>query len=291
MNLKKIIKYFSDEIWNIGFVENDIDSVLQGEQLKVNWLKHNCKNSWFADPFILDYTESEIKVLVEEFYKPIHRGRISLLIIDKLTYELKKKIVILELPTHLSFPVIYRNNNDILIAPENGESGGFYIYRFDPKTNKCIKERKIIDEAIADPAMIQIDGDTFLFCTKPPQPNGNILTVYKKNKLNCFIPKETICFNENIARMAGSFFEYKGNLYRPAQECNKQYGHAVSIQKTFKNKSSFTFKEVQRLYSVHPTLNQGMHTFNVYKDLIVTDALGFHNMWIRDIIHFFGIRN
>ena len=35
---------------------------------------------------------------------------------------------------------------------------------------------------------------------------------------------------------------------------------------------------------VHPKLNVGMHTFNMYKGVIVTDALGFDNMWIRNIL-------
>ena len=89
-------------------------------------------------------------------------------------------------------------------------------------------------------------------------------------------------------------------MYRPAQECNIQYGHAVSLQKvTCGGKSvldmqeldcgTLKFKEVRRMFSNHPKLNVGMHTFNMYKGVIVTDALGFDNMWIRNSLSKFGI--
>src|SRR5574344_1914204 len=82
MKIKDIVKSLSDERWNIGFISNDLNSIMLGEPIKVNWLKHYYKDSWFADPFILDVTDEEIIVLVEEWYKPIKRGRISKLTID-----------------------------------------------------------------------------------------------------------------------------------------------------------------------------------------------------------------
>ena len=91
--------------------------------------------------------------------------------------------------------------------------------------------------------------------------------------------------------MAGAFFSFEGKIYRPTQECNVQYGHAVTLQEVICDDDKWRFKEVRRLYSVHPRLNVGMHTFNVYNDLIVTDALGFDNAWIRKILRFFKILN
>ena len=57
-------------VWNIGFVENTLDGVINGEPLKIKWLNHECKDRWFADPFILDVTDDKIYVLVEEYYYP-----------------------------------------------------------------------------------------------------------------------------------------------------------------------------------------------------------------------------
>ena len=286
MNLKAIIREWSSETWNIGFIQNDLGRILQGEGLQVRWVKHNCKDSWFADPFILSVTDTEIHVLAEEFYKPINRGRIAHLVIDKNSYMLKKKTVVLELPTHLSFPAIIRENEKIFIYPENGESGELNIYEYNPTTNRCTKKETLLREAVADAVIVTLDGKEHLFCTRQPKPNGNELLVYEKNSTGEFIPKSTYTFEENVARMAGDFFEYEGRLFRPTQECNIQYGHAVTLQEVTVGKDKLTFHEVRRLYSVHPKLTVGMHTFNMYKGMIVTDALGFHNMWIRRLLHF-----
>ena len=282
--IKRLIKSISDERWNIGFIQNDFESVLRGDQLQVKWLKHGLKQSWFADPFILDVNDDEIHILVEEYYKPIHRGRIARLIIDKKIFELKQKDVVLELPTHLSFPAILRKEKCIFIYPENGESGSLNLYQYFPETNICEKCKTIIDESVADAIITTINGIEMLFCTKQPNPNGNILYIYHKGASGHFIEKNSYVFEENVARMAGDIIEYEGRLYRPTQECNVQYGHAVTLQEMTLKGESIQFNEIRRMYSTHQELNVGMHTFNMYKGVIVTDALGFDNMWIRRIL-------
>lgn len=289
MSLKAIIKRYSSEIWNIGFILNDIEDIFRGNPLQIRWINHTCEQSWFADPFILDVTDTEIYLLVEEFYKPFQRGRITRLVIDRNTFNLKKKDVVLELSTHLSFPAIIRGEDGIYIYPENSESGELNMYRYLPESNMCEKVETILNEAVADAVMVRIDGKELLFCTKQPDPNGNILYVYKKNDLGLFKVADEYIFDEKVARMAGDFFEYGGKLYRPTQECNIQYGHAVTLQEVERKDEKFIFKEVRRMYSVHPTLTVGMHTFNMYKGVIVTDALGFKNMWIRKVLKGVGM--
>lgn len=289
MSLKTIIKNYSSETWNIGFIQNSLESVLRGEPLQVKWVKHQYKKSWFADPFILDVTDTEIHVLVEEFYEPIQRGRIARLMIDRETYELKKCDLVLELPTHLSFPAIIRKEDKVFIYPENGESGELNLYQYDPVANRCVKVQTILNEAVADAVMAQIEGKEYLFCTKQPNPNGNLLDVYLKEADETFVAREQYSFDEHVARMAGDFFEYQGKLYRPTQECNIQYGHAVTLQEVTRKNGKFEFHEVCRMHSVHPQLTIGMHTFNMYKGLIVTDALGFRHMWIRKLLKFVGV--
>lgn len=287
--IKEFVRSFSGEVWNIGFVQNNLKGILRGEKLKVKWLKHNFKDRWFADPFILDVTDDEIHVLVEEFYEPIQRGRIARLIIDKNTCVLKRNDLVLELPTHLSFPAIIRKNGKIYIYPENGESGELNLYQYNPETNECTKIKRLLSEPVADAVIRSIDGVDFLFCTKQPCSNGNVLSVYQKDVMGTFVQTDDYPFEECVARMAGDFFEYEGKLYRPTQECNVQYGHAVTLQEVTRENGKFAFREVRRMYSVHPTLTVGMHTFNMYKDVIVTDALGFHNMWIRKILRAVGV--
>ena len=288
--LKEFIKKYSDERWNVGFIRNSLDGVMHGEKIKVDWVQHNERDSWFADPFILDVTDNKIILLVEEFYKPIYRGRIARLTIDRNNYQLLSKELVLQLDTHLSFPVIVRKDDGIYIYPENGAAGGLWLYKYDVASNKIVRVSQLVNEPVEDAIVTTLFGGKKMFATKRPYPNGNELFVYDwDDALSRFRLSQSYKFEENVARMAGNFFEYNGKIYRPAQECNTQYGHAVTLQNIVQNDGKFTFKEVRRLYSVNPKLNVGMHTFNMYKDMIVTDALGFDNMWLRKILSSCGL--
>ncbi len=288
INLKKIVHSWSEERWAIGFVRNSFDQILDGEDVLVEWIQDDNKKRWFADPFILDENEKEIIILAEEVnknYKQGKKGRISRLTINKNNYKIKDVEPILELDTHLSFPVIYRANGNVYIYPENSESGQVKLYRYDDVKRTCTFERVLCDEPLADAVMTECFGSQLLFATKKPNVNGSKLLIYTRGEDSYFSSKECVIFEENIARMAGQFIEHNGKVYRPTQECNFQYGHAVTLQEVMKD-NNWHFREVRRLYSSHPKLNIGMHTLNEYNGLIVTDALGFDRMWLRKFLKF-----
>lgn len=291
MSIKHFVKRLTPECWNIGIIDNTLDSILNGEEITVRWMKHNCKNSWFADPFILKVTSDEIIVLCEEYYRPKERGRISRLAIDRYTMELKQLDVILDLDTHLSFPIIERKDSEVFIYPENGEAGKLTQYKYNDEEKICKPVSIISDEALADSAKLSYEGENYLFCTPMENPNGSLLKIYKWNeeegKYSSMFQREL--FPENIARMSGDFFKHDDQLYRPAQECNTQYGHAVSLQKANLVDGKWRFEEVRRLYSTHPYLRTGMHTFNMYDGFIITDALGFERIWIRKFLKAIGL--
>ena len=116
-NFNSLLDYIKAIRYNIGFVEENVDDVINGKPITVNWLKHSYKDRWFADPFILDVTDDEFVVLVEEWYDPIQRGRISKLIVDRNTYELKSLKVMIDEGFHMSFPAITRKPDGIYIQP------------------------------------------------------------------------------------------------------------------------------------------------------------------------------
>lgn len=287
MSIRSIVKKLSDSRWDIGVITTPLDDILSGADIVVNWIKHNYKDSWFADPFIIDANDNELTLLVEEFYKPIYCGRIAKLVVNRATMAVVKKDVVLELETHLSFPAYYLEQGKIFIYPENGEAGELSLYKYDIANNKCEKMHTICNRPVEDAVITCAFGKKELFATSRPNPNGNVLEIYSWDETsNRFIQSTSLKFEENVARMAGLFFKHKGVIYRPTQECNTQYGHAVTLQAVYpKEGGKYGFKEVRRLYSVHPKFKTGMHTFNVYADgLIATDALTFDNMWLRKIL-------
>jgi len=271
-----ILDYIKATKYNIGFIDGDLKSVLEGRPIKVNWLKHKYKDRWFADPFILDVTDNEIIVFVEEWYDPIKRGRITKLIIDKRTFELKSLKVMLESDSHLSFPAIDRRTDGIFIHPENSAKNCLQEYKYNPQKD-IFEETDIISMLpLTDSSCNNFFGKDYMFSTKLPDANGKELGIYTRNAIEKeYKLQESHLFNENISRMAGNFFEFEGKIYRPAQVCIKSYGDAVSIQEVSYKEGEWKFHEIRRIYSPNHNLDLGFHTFNVYKDVIVVDAVGY----------------
>lgn len=113
MFLKKL-RVLTTYHWALGFVRGGLEMIMEGDHLEVDWVKMP-KDRWYADPFILDVTNEEILLLVEDLEYKIGKGVISLLHINRATMEITSKKVLLELPTHLSFPAIWRKDGHIYI--------------------------------------------------------------------------------------------------------------------------------------------------------------------------------
>lgn len=289
MGIKQYIKAIK---YNIGFIDGDIDSIINGESIKVNWLKHSYNDRWFADPFILDVTENEIWVLVEEWYDPINRGRISKLVIDRKSFQLKEIIVLLELESHLSFPAIRRKDGEVYVYPENSATNQLKEYKYNQDKEILEFSSIISDKPLTDAIQTELFDDKLLFSTRLPDANGKHLGIYKWDKdAQKYILSEEYHYSDNLGRSAGDFFQYANKTYRPSQVCIKSYGDAVSIQEVTCNQSDrWKFKEIRRIYSPHPDLDLGFHTFNTYKNTIVVDAVGYRRAklchLLRKIKHF-----
>ena len=177
-----IREYILSQKYNIGFINGDIHSVMNGESIKVNWLLHSYKDRWFADPFILDISENNISVLVEEWYDPIQRGRISKLTIDKGTFVLKDIKVLLEAETHLSFPMIMRKNDGIYVYPENSAIGKWVEYKYNQEKDNLEEQRTMADIPLTDSVFCDYFNEPLMFSTCLPDANGKRLGIYSWSK-------------------------------------------------------------------------------------------------------------
>lgn len=274
--------------WELAFVSNSLSDLIKGENLLVQPVIIPYKDRWFADPFILSYDKNEIVLLVEDYWDSDCLGRISRLVVDRHRYEIKEVKDILQLDAHLSFPAIIRNDGKVYIYPENSRAGGLWLYEYNPQTDECTKIDRLSDKPLTDAIVTNLFGKKQIFSTKEPNPNKNVLDVYDwDDEKESFEHSESITFEENIARNAGDFFEYDGTIYRPAQECNHMYGHAVSLQKIEKTENGYSFTEVRRI--MPPKGAFGIHTFNTYNGLTVIDMKVFRHPWIAKPL--FALRN
>ncbi len=116
MWFKKVYRSIVAHWWKLAIIENSIKGVIENEDLIFINVKYPFLNRWYADPFILDYDDQEIILLVEDFSDTDKKGKISKLVIDRKSMRIKDVRIILELDSHLSFPVIERREDAIYIS-------------------------------------------------------------------------------------------------------------------------------------------------------------------------------
>jgi hypothetical protein len=261
--------------WNIGFVGL---SQLNKDKLDVRWMKHRYTDRWFADPFILKIAGGEIELLVEEKYEPIQRGRIARLVVDQATCQLKSNDVILETPTHLSFPAIFRCEGEIYIYPENSDKGKgtLKLYKYNEREKKVEEIAVLCKEPLTDAIITTRFDAHYLFSTKLPHPNNNVLYIYRSEAwYGPYEPYDTFVFKDNTARGAGDLFQMDGKWIRPAQDCNGVYGKGIVLQEIEYEHGKFNFIERKRFYPNSWKYRSGLHTLNIQGSIVAMDGRGF----------------
>ena len=283
--VKKIIEW-KESSWLLGICENGFDDLKSGT---IHWIDNGIYEGrkWFADPFILDYNENVVRLLVEEFDYQVHRGRIARLVIDRNKWVVTDCSILLDIDTHLSFPMIWKEGETVYVCPENYHSGGWNIYRYDDTSSRLEYVKQVSYEKLTD-ATIFFDGTSYwLLSTYEPRPNGSELTIWKSKDLyGPYVESQKVKFIENVGRNAGMIFKYGEKMIRPAQESNHQYGHSISFQKVSVNDGKFVFTEIYRFNTPHKKYDAGTHTYNQHiNGMAVLDAKGYRYNFMGRIIN------
>ena len=289
----KIARTLASMRWTIGFVRGGMPSIMAGvnseegivnsSQLQVDWVKMP-KDRWFADPFILDVTEKEILLLVEDVPYDVedYKGRISLLHINRSTMEITSRKVLLDKLTHLSFPAIWRKEGHIYVYPESGHSGQLDLYEYHPDAESLTFVRTICDDVVWDSYITEAFGEPLMFTAAH---DDTILDIYRWDENRSrFVPYLQIPSETPNSRMGGAVFEYKGEIYYPAQSCIRSYGEAIDIKRIRVESGRWKVESVLQIESPHPKYPLGLHTLNEYKGIVIIDARGYCFGWVTALI-------
>lgn len=263
--------------WNIGFCELTPDKFISSGKLgRVVWIKNPYKDRWFADPFLLDVTENTISVFVEERMVIANRGYLSELVIDRKTFEIKERYVILETDSHLSYPAIIKKDDHIYVYPENALGGPLKMYEYDTDKHQLINPKVILNERVADSTILEKDGKYYLIAVKYPESLEKAY-LYESDKIDGpynQIGNEPVQFSRSCSRPGGNWFFANNHLYRPAQDCSVNYGGGLKVMQVnaldpFQEKESFSIQPLNYKY------NLGVHTINFLNGLAVIDGYGY----------------
>lgn len=259
--------------WELGLVRGGWDGVFADGPLQVEWIVNPYRDRWFADPFILDVTENYIFVLAEEYDFKTQKGRIAKLFINRQTLRIDDYSIVLETPTHLSFPSILRKDGRVYVYPESCRSGRLCLYELNPRQNELVLVQSICDDPVWDSVIVNLREIPQLFTANK---NDYYLDIYDwEAEKGRFIYSKSIYSTDKSSRMAGQLFEYQGKLYIPSQYCERVYGGSVIIKEISTEGDTYSFKEIKRIESPHPKRKIKLHTLNGYDGFVIIDVGGY----------------
>ena len=272
MNLKK---KFTILTYNVGIITKSLDDVMEKgvDKGDIQWLKHKYRDRFFADPFLYQEDEKYYYILCEELLFWEEKGKITLLKVRKEDFTLVGRKIIIEEAFHMSFPFCEPGGETI--TPEMSASGEARVYAINNDKLEIEDQRKIFDEGTIDAVYYtNEEGEKLCLTGKTHLPSFELYMLKQNSDGSYSQIGDMIEYDHGSVRGAGRFFKWKGNLYRPVQDCNVRYGQQTRILKIIKlNSKGYEYELATELNSFkNPPFDETFHTFNVYDNCIIVDG-------------------
>ena len=229
---------------------------------------------FYADPFMLEQ-DGRSWIFFEDFDYAANRGRISC---AELGSDGRFEVVpVLERPYHLSYPCIFRADNNLYMIPESAENGTVDLYRCTEFPDRWILERTLLELPAVD-STIWIDADMcWLFVTlQEPRGHGIQLWLFSASTIAgqwIAHPANPISTDVRRSRGAGAIFRHNGKLFRPSQDCSGHYGRSFTLNEIVALDAERY--EERPLATVEPTWDRGLvgtHTYSHIGQVEVIDG-------------------
>lgn len=232
---------------------------------------------FWADPFVISQ-DDRVYIFFEEMPENAMRGHICALELFADGSE-GEPVCVLRREHHLSYPFLFRYLDELYMLPEAAESGRIEVYRCNRFPDQWEPVQTILEGVKAyDPTLVYFGDMWWMFVTI--QHDGNscddeLHLYYAKSPFDEWMPHplNPVQLDVRAARPAGALFRKNGKLFRPAQNCSRRYGWAISIQEikkmTINEFEEVTVKEVYPEWAGHA---RATHTVNQSAGITIYDC-------------------
>jgi len=236
------------------------------------------KDRYWADPFPI-IVDGKYYLFFEEVLYETNHGHIVVAEIDRTakpeTLDCK---VALKRDYHLSYPFVFSWQDRLFMIPESSSNSTVELYSCESFPDSWKLEKVLMDNVNAkDATLIEVDGLWWLFVSIIEGPFADELRIfYAESPLGPWAPhpQNPVSSDVRNLRPAGRPFIWKNQLYRPAQDCSRYYGYAVTINRILKlSPTEFLEEEVSKVLPLWRKDVLATHTLNVCEDLTVIDCL------------------
>jgi len=273
----RIQNKFKDSIFNnvknrylVGFQKNNWGQL---EYRKSKFID-NDNNTFNADPFLIEHNGRHY-CFVETFNYLEKKAKINVYELFDNNYEFLGTA--LEESFHLSFPYVFKANNDIYMIPESSKNLDIRLYKCIDFPLNWKLEKVLIDEIdAADSLVFYKDDKWWMLTNEDPMALGNHnynLNIYYSNELvsDNWQPHKNnpIIMNSENGRNGGILFNNQ-DVFRVSQQFGfyKKYGENFSIHKIeILNESTYSEKTISthsKFFSEDILGSHHFHSDNTY---------------------------
>lgn len=238
------------------------------------------RDRFWADPFPA-CSNGRYYIFFEELIFATNKAHISAVEVGRETGA-REPFKVLERPYHLSYPFLFEWRGGQYMIPESGANGTVELYRSTDFPAGWQLERVLLEDLNnpVDATLHEEDGRWWMFLSiqvEGASANWDELHLYYADSpLGPWMPHRRNPVKSDVrgSRPAGKLFRWGDELYRPAQDCSRRYGYAISLNRVVRlSTEEYEEEEVSKILPEWDRRIIGTHTLNSVGDLTVVDCL------------------
>ena len=230
---------------------------------------------YFADPFVVA-KDGQHHVLIEELPYATGRAIISHFTIGSDGRASPPRPLIEE-PYHLSYPQVFEHEGKFWMLPEASASGRLELYRCERFPDVWVRHACLIDAPLHDATLFEHENRFWITAGMQFEQTSSwdTLALFSAERLDgpwSPHPLNPVLVDARAARPAGALYRRNGALWRPAQDCRRGYGAALTLNRiTALSPDRFSQELVTTLEFDAGQRSSGPHTINFAGGMEVID--------------------
>lgn len=276
--VRRVRQELTRERWRIGIIEQPICRLLQSfDPAAIRWLDVPF-DGFLADPFGIAAADGSLVILAEAFPWKERRGRIAA-IERGSDGRLAVTATSLTFDTHLSYPQLLEHDGEIYCIPESSAEGRVQLFRAVEFPHRWEPDSVLLEGfAAADTSVVRYRDRWWMFtCNHADQDEAKLFVFHSAELRGPWTPhaRNPVKCDMRSSRPGGTpFVAQDGTLYRPAQDCSRIYGGAVTLNRVLRlTPDEFEEEVAARLQpDLAGPCPDGMHTLSAVGDVTLVDG-------------------
>ncbi len=186
------------------------------------------KAEFVADPFMVQVSNTWF-MFFEVFNQQSKKGEIGLAIsVDCRTWSYQR--IVLTEPFHLSYPCVFKWENEFYMLPETLESNAVRLYKATSFPYVWTIVNSLIEGRLADPSILFFDSHWWMFACSTPYQHDTLRLYHATKLLGPWTEHPAsplVERDKSRARPGGRVVVSDNKLIRFAQDCSPTYGTQV----------------------------------------------------------------